>query len=188
MTIFDDIRLLRVTYLRGPNLWTYRAALEVWLDLGELEKHPSDKLPGFVERLTAALPALEEHHCGVGERGGFLQRLVEGTWMGHVLEHVVIELLNLAGMPTGFGQTRSTSKPGVYRMVFRARDEAVARCALEHGHRVLMGVINGQAVDVNAAVQAVREAIDRAYLGPSTAHIVASPVATWSGWLAKMRS
>ena len=174
MTIFDDIRLLRVTYLRGPNLWTYRAALEVWLDLGELEKHPSDKLPGFVARLTAALPALEEHHCGVGERGGFLQRLVEGTWMGHVLEHVVIELLNLAGMPTGFGQTRSTSKPGVYRMVFRARDEAVARCALEHGHRVLMGVINGLVVDVNAAVQAVREAIDRAYLGPSTAHIVAS--------------
>lgn len=174
MTTFDDIRLLRITYLRGPNLWTYRSALEVWLDLGALEQHPSDRLPGFVGRLTAALPALEEHHCGVGERGGFLQRLQEGTWMGHVLEHVVIELLNLAGMPTGFGQTRSTSSPGVYRMVFRARDEAVARCALEHGHRVLMGVINARPVDVPAAVAAVRDAIDRAYLGPSTAHIVAA--------------
>ncbi|MFT3666293.1 cyanophycin synthetase [Piscinibacter sp.] len=174
MSTFDDIRLLRVTYLRGPNLWTYRSALEVWLDLGELEQHPSDKLPGFVGRLVAALPALEEHHCGVGERGGFLQRLNEGTWMGHVLEHVVIELLNLAGMPTGFGQTRSTSKTGVYRMVFRARDEAVARCALEHGHRVLMDVINARRADVAAAVAAVRDAIDRAYLGPSTAHIVAS--------------
>lgn len=174
MTHFDDIRLLRVTYLRGPNLWTYRSALEVWLDLGALEDFPSHKLPGFVGRLTAALPALEEHHCGVGERGGFLQRLQEGTWMGHVLEHVVIELLNLAGMPTGFGQTRSTSQHGVYRMVFRARDEAVARCALENGHRVLMGVINDRPVDVPAAVAAVREAIDSAYLGPSTAHIVAS--------------
>ena len=174
MTHFDDIRLLRVTYLRGPNLWTYRSALEVWLDLGVLEEYPSHKLPGFVGRITAALPALEEHHCGVGERGGFLQRLQEGTWMGHVLEHVVIELLNLAGMPTGFGQTRSTSQHGVYRMVFRARDEAVARCALENGHRVLMGVINGQPVDVPAAVAAVRDAIDSAYLGPSTAHIVAS--------------
>lgn len=174
MSTFQDIRLLRVTYLRGPNLWTYRAALEVWLDLGELEQHPSDRLPGFVARLVVALPALEEHHCGVGERGGFLQRLNEGTWMGHVLEHVVIELLNLAGMPTGFGQTRSTSKTGVYRMVFRARDEAVARCALENGHRVLMDVINGRPTDVPAAVQAVRDAIDRAYLGPSTAHIVAS--------------
>ncbi len=174
MTHFDDIRLLRVTYLRGPNLWTYRSALEVWLDLGVLEEFPSNKLTGFVARLTAALPALEEHHCGVGERGGFLQRLQEGTWMGHVLEHVVIELLNLAGMPTGFGQTRSTSQPGVYRMVFRARDEAVARCALENGHRVLMGVINDRPVDVPAAVAAVRAAIDSAYLGPSTAHIVAS--------------
>lgn len=174
MTHFDDIRLLRVTYLRGPNLWTYRSALEVWLDLGALEDFPSHKLPGFVGRLTAALPALEEHHCGVGERGGFLQRLQEGTWMGHVLEHVVIELLNLAGMPTGFGQTRSTSQHGVYRMVFRARDEAVARCALAQGHRVLMGVINDRPVDVPAAVAAVREAIDSAYLGPSTAHIVAS--------------
>ncbi|MBX3606527.1 MAG: cyanophycin synthetase [Piscinibacter sp.] len=174
MTTFDDIRLLRVTYLRGPNLWTYRAALEVWLDLGVLEQHPSDQLPGFVDRLVGALPALEEHHCGVGERGGFLQRLREGTWMGHVLEHVVIELLNLAGMPTGFGQTRSTSRTGVYRMVFRARDEAVARCALAQGHQVLMGVINARPVDVPAAVEAVRDAIDRAYLGPSTAHIVAS--------------
>jgi cyanophycin synthetase len=83
--------------------------LEVWLDLGELEDYPSNKIPGFNDRLLALLPALIEHHCGVGERGGFIQRLEEGTWAGHILEHVVIELLNLAGMPTGFGQTRSTS-------------------------------------------------------------------------------
>ena len=84
----DDIKLLRITYLRGPNVWTYRPTLEVWLDLGELEDWPSNRLPGFNDRLTAMLPALIEHHCGVGERGGFLQRLEEGTWMGHVLEHV----------------------------------------------------------------------------------------------------
>ena len=174
MTPFDDIRLLRVTYLRGPNLWTYRAALETWLDLGALEDHPSNRLPGFVDRLTATLPALAEHHCGVGERGGFLQRLQEGTWMGHVLEHVVIELLNLAGMPTGFGQTRGTSRRGVYRMVFRARDETVGRCALREGHALLMAAINDRAFDVAAAVTRVRDAIDAAYLGPSTAHIVAA--------------
>ncbi len=173
MTVFDDIRLLRVTFLRGPNLWTYRSALEVWLDLGELEGWPSHKLPGFVDRLSAALPALPDHHCGVGEVGGFGQRLREGTWLGHVLEHLVIELLNLAGMPTGFGQTRSTSQRGVYRMVFRARDEVVARSALSQGHRVLMDLVNGRPTDVDAAVKAVREAIDDAYLGPSTAHIVA---------------
>ncbi|MBA4060396.1 MAG: cyanophycin synthetase, partial [Verminephrobacter sp.] len=133
MAKIDDIQLLRINYLRGPNIWTYRPVLEVWLDLGVLEDHPSNTLPGFNERLTAWLPALVEHHCGVGERGGFLQRLQEGTWCGHVLEHIVIELLNLAGMPTGFGQTRSTSVRGVYRMVFRARDESVARVALAQG-------------------------------------------------------
>ena len=168
----NDIQLLRINHLRGPNIWTYRPALEVWLDLGELEDFPSNLLPGLNDRLAAWLPTLPEHHCGVGEKGGFWQRLVEGTWMGHVLEHVVIELLNLSGMPTGFGQTRSTSQRGVYRMVFRARDEQVARCALQQGHALLMAAINDQPFDVSSAVDKVREQIDDCYLGPSTADIV----------------
>ena len=170
----NEIKLLRVTYLRGPNVWTYRPVLETWLDLGDLEQSPSHQIPGFNGRLLALLPALEEHHCGVGERGGFLQRLREGTWAGHILEHVVIELLNLAGMPTGFGQTRSTSRPGVYRMVFRARNEQVARAALAQGHALLTAALNDTAFEVAAAVAAVREAIDDCYLGPSTACIVAA--------------
>ncbi len=177
MPRFDDIRLLRIRYLRGPNIWTYRPVLETWLDLGALEDFPSDRIEGFPGRLTALLPALIEHHCGVGERGGFLQRLTEGTWAGHVLEHVVIELLNLAGMPTGFGQTRSTSKHGVYRMVFRAREEQVARTALHEGHRLLMAAINADpfdAAEVQKAVAAVKAKVDECYLGPSTAAIVAA--------------
>jgi cyanophycin synthetase len=169
-----DIALQRIRYLRGPNVWTYRPVLEVWLELGELENFPSQLLPGFNQRLLAMLPALTEHHCGVGERGGFVQRLEAGTWAGHILEHVVIELLNLARMPTGFGQTRSTSQPGQYRMVFRARDEQVARVALAQGHRLLMSAINSEAFDVSAAVAAVCEIVDDSYLGPSTACIVAA--------------
>ncbi len=168
----NDIQLLRINYLRGPNIWTYRPVLEVWLDIGELEDFPSNLLPGFTPRLVAMLPALEEHHCGVGERGGFIQRLHEGTWAGHILEHVVIELLNLAGMPTGFGQTRSTSQRGVYRMVFRARDEQVARTALRCGHALLMAAVNDEAFDLAKAVEEVRGNIDDFYLGPSTAAIV----------------
>ena len=179
----DDITLLRINYLRGPNIWTYRPVLEVWLDLGSLEDFPTDQLPGFNDRLVALLPALREHHCGVGEPGGFLQRMQEGTWHGHVLEHVVIELLNLSGMPTGFGQTRSTSQRGVYRMVFRARDEQVARSALAEGHRLLMAVIHNQpekpydAADVQAATDRIRAKVDDCYLGPSTAAIVAAATA-----------
>ena len=171
---FKDIELLRVNYLRGPNIWTYRPVMEVWLDLGELEDYPSNRIPGLNERLVRWLPALVEHHCGVGERGGFLQRLQEGTWAGHVLEHCVIELLNLAGMPTGFGQTRSTSRRGVYRMVFRARDEKIGRVALAEAQALLMAAIGDRPFDVPAAVDRLRQAIDDCYLGPSTASIVAA--------------
>ncbi len=172
MARFEDIQLLRTTYLRGPSVWTYRPVLEVWLDLGALEDWPSHKLPGFNERLTAWLPDLVEHHCGVGERGGFIQRLTGGTWMGHVLEHVIIELLNLAGMPAEFGQTREISRRGVYRMVFRCPEEAVARTALAWGHKLVMAAINDDAFDLDAAIAAIKTVIDERYLGPSTASIV----------------
>ena len=172
MATFKDIQLLRTTYLRGPSVWTYRPVLEVWLDLGALENYPSDKLPGFVPQLTQWLPGLIEHHCGVGHRGGFIERLHEGTWCGHVLEHIIIELLNMAGMPAEFGQTRSVSQPGVYRMVFRCPEASVAHVALQQGHALIMAAINQQAFDVAAAVQAIQAEIENRYLGPSTASIV----------------
>jgi hypothetical protein len=84
---------------RGPNIWTYRSALEVWIDIGELEDFPSNTIPGFVDRLTTWLPTLIEHRCSYEERGGFVRRLHEGTWPGHILEHVTLELQNLAGCP-----------------------------------------------------------------------------------------
>ncbi|TSE35530.1 cyanophycin synthetase [Tepidimonas charontis] len=168
----DAIRFLRLRHLRGPNVWTYRPALEAVIDIGPLEDHPSHTLPGLYERLTAWLPGLIEHHCGVGERGGFLQRLREGTWAGHILEHIAIELLNLAGMPTGFGQTRSTDVRGVYKLVIRARQEEVARQALLDGRDLLMAAINDQPYDVAGAVKRLMALIDRHALGPSTAAIV----------------
>jgi cyanophycin synthetase len=172
MAKFNDIQLLRATYLRGPSVWTYRPILEVWLDLGALEDWPSNKLPGFNERLSAWLPNLIEHHCGVGERGGFLLRLREGTWMGHVLEHIIIELLNLSGMPAEFGQTREISRRGVYRMVFRCPEETVARTALAWGHKLIMAAINDEPFDLKAAIQAIKTEINDRYLGPSTGCIV----------------
>ncbi|MGI4841850.1 MAG: cyanophycin synthetase [Janthinobacterium lividum] len=168
----NDIKFLRVTHLRGPNIWTYRPVIEAWLDIGELEDFPSNKLPGFTDRLTAWLPGLVEHRCGVGSRGGFLERLRDGTWAGHILEHIVLELQNLAGMKTGFGKTRSTGQPGVYKMAFRTRDEIVGRAALDAGHRLIMAAINDTPFDMAATVQALTELVDRYCLGPSTAHIV----------------
>ena len=172
MTKKKDIEVLRVTHLRGPNIWTYRPVIEAWLDIGELEDLPSNKIPGLYERLTAWLPGLMEHRCGVGERGGFLERLREGTWAGHILEHVVLELQNLAGMRTGFGKTRSTSAHGVYKMAFRTRQEKVGRAAFAMGRELLMAAIDDQPYDLKRHLAELTELADSYLLGPSTSHIV----------------
>ncbi len=167
-----DITPLRINHLRGPNIWTYRPVIEVWLDIGEFEELPSNKLPGLYERLTAKLPGLAAHRCGVGEPGGFLERLKEGTWVGHILEHVVLEIQNMSGMKTGFGQTRSTHVNGVYKMAFRTRQEQVGRAALAVARDLLMAMIEDQQYDLDAEILRLQDMVDSLCLGPSTGHIV----------------
>ena len=168
-----DIEILRVTYLRGPNIWTYRPVIETWLDIGALEDFPSNKIPGLYERLTAWLPNLVIHRCGVGEHGGFLERLRDGTYAGHILEHVVLELQNLAGMKTGFGKTRQVADgSGIYKMAFRTRQEQVGRAALAAGRALLMAAIEDRPHDVAAAVAELTDMVESLCLGPSTANIV----------------
>ncbi len=166
------MKFLKILALRGPNIWTYRPVLEVWLDIGPLEDSPSNLIPGFYERLTAWLPSLAEHRCGIGEPGGFLQRLREGTWPGHILEHVTLELQTLAGMQGGFGKARSTSVRGVYKVVVRSRNEKVSIAALHAGRDLVMAAIEDKPFDVKAAIHHLRELVDKHCLGPSTACIV----------------
>jgi len=167
-----NIEFLRILPLHGPNIWTYRPALEVWIDIGELEDFPSNIIPGFNERLTGWLPSLIEHRCSYGERGGFLQRLKEGTWPGHIMEHVTLELQNLAGLPGGFGKARETSVRGVYKVVVRARHEQVTRAALYAGRDLVMAAIEDKPFDVDATIEKLRDMVDSLCLGPSTACIV----------------
>lgn len=166
------MEFLKILPLQGPNIWTYRPVLEVWLDIGALEDSPSNTIPGFYERLSTWLPTLVEHHCGIGERGGFLQRLREGTWPGHILEHVMIELQNLAGMQSGFGKARETSVRGIYKVVVRSRNEAVSRAALYAARDLILSAMQDTPYDVAAAVEKLHEMVDSLCLGPSTACIV----------------
>jgi cyanophycin synthetase len=167
-----DIVFQRITALRGPNIWTYRPAVEVLVDIGEFEDFPSNLLPGFTDRLVAWLPGLAEHRCGVEAEGGFLLRLREGTWMGHILEHVVLELQGRIGMRTGFGKTRSTSTRGVYKMVVRSRDEATTRACLDTARELLLAAVADTPFDVAAKMQPLLDLADSMLLGPSTAAIV----------------
>jgi len=166
------MEFLKILPLRGPNIWTYRPVLEVWLDIGALEDSPSNTIPGFYERLTAWLPTLIEHRCGVGERGGFLLRLREGTWPGHILEHITIELQNLAGMQSGFGKARSTSVRGVYKVVVRSRNEEVTCAALHEARELILCAMQDKPFDVQAAVSRLHGMVDELCMGPSTACIV----------------
>ncbi|MFN7835049.1 MAG: cyanophycin synthetase [Burkholderiaceae bacterium] len=166
------IEILSINYLRGPNMWTYRPVLEALVDIGDLEDCPSNLIPGFTDRLLAWLPSLVEHRCSVGERGGFVQRLREGTWPAHILEHVTLELQNLAGMPGGFGKAREAGPRGFYKVVVRAWHATVTQAALYHARDLLMAAIDDEPFDVAATLDELREMNDTLCLGPSTACIV----------------
>ena len=168
----NKIDIRRMTHLRGPNIWTYRPVIEALVDIGPYEDKPSSAVAGFYERLTAWLPGLIEHRCGVGERGGFLLRLREGTWPGHVMEHVALELQTLAGMKTGFGKARSTSERGVYKVVIRTYHPDVGRAALTAARDMVLAAYEDLPFDVDAAVARLKAMVDSLCLGPSTASIV----------------
>ena len=174
--ISRDIRFIEIRHLNGPNIWTCRPVLEAVVDIGELEDFPSDTIPGFYERLSSWLPSLIEHRCSYGERGGFLRRLKDGTWAGHILEHVTLELQNLAGMPGGFGRARETSLRGVYKVVVSAWHEDIARSALSTARELVlraMGYSPGdEPYNVEHAIARLRDMVDSLWLGPSTACIV----------------
>src|SRR5262245_8073539 len=109
------MKFRKIQVLRGPNIWANYPVLEAWLELGELKDSSSDELPGFNDRLMSWLPSLIEHRCSLGVRGGFFERLKRGTYMGHILEHIALELQTLSGTEVGFGRTRETHEDGVYK-------------------------------------------------------------------------
>lgn len=167
-----DIIFRDMISLRGPSIWTYPPSIETWIDIGDLEDQPSDKIPGLYERLEAWLPSLVSHRCNYDEHGGFLRRLKEGTWAGHILEHITIEMMALAGLPDGFGRTRETTERGVYKLVVSNFHEECTRLALDLSRELLLAAMDDRPFDVAGAIDTLRRKVDRKYLGPSTAAIV----------------
>ena len=159
------IDLFGLTVLRGPNRWTYRPVVEALVDIGELEDFPSNTLEGFAERLRTWLPSLAEHRCSYGEAGGFLRRVDEGTWPAHILEHVTLELQNLAGLPGGFGRARETSQRGVYTVAVSAFDEHITEFALRRARDLVVAAIADEPFDVAATLAELRVRV--AHLGVS---------------------
>lgn len=153
------MRIISTKVLRGPNYWSgYRTKLiEMKVDLGHFEELPTNLLPGFTQALLALLPGLEADHCSEGHEGGFVERLEEGTWLGHVAEHVALELQSVAGMDCGYGRTRSTGTKGVYHVVFAYQYEDAGKLAGTAAVQLVKALANGEQYDVTEDISKLRQ-------------------------------
>ena len=179
------MEILKVQALRGPNIWSVqrKKLIQMRLDLQEMEEFPTNKIEGFRERIEALIPTMIEHRCSEGTRGGFFSRIERGTWMGHVIEHIALEIQTLAGMETGFGRTRETKTAGVYNVVFSYTEENVGMFAAESAVAIAEALIKGVEYDLDADIQKMREIRERVRLGPSTGSIVEEAVARDIPWI-----
>lgn len=171
------MKILKTLTLRGPNYWSirYHKLIVMRLDLEDLDERYSNEISGFYEGLTSLLPTLIEHYCSPGHRGGFLERMREGTLMGHIVEHVALELLDLAGMRVGFGRTRQTSERGVYNVVFEYIDEQAGRYAGRAAVRLCQSIVNTGSYpqeELQQDLNDLKELWTNASLGPSTETII----------------
>ena len=182
------MKILKIQTLRGPNYWSIRRhkLVIMRLDLEDLAESPSSEVPGFYEGLVATLPTLVEHFCSPGCRGGFLSRVLEGTMMGHIIEHVALELQELAGMPVGFGRTRETATPGTYQVVIEYENEQAGRYAARAAVRLCESVIatgTYSAEELEQDLKDLREFAADAALGPSTETLVKEAEARGIPWM-----
>jgi cyanophycin synthetase len=179
------MRIREINAMRGPNYWSVRRhkLIVMVLDLEEMEELPSDKVPGFNTRLKEMFPSMFSHRCSVGEPGGFFQRVDEGTWMGHIIEHIALEIQTLAGMDTGFGRTRDYGEKGVYNVVFSYLEENVGRFAAEAAVRICEALISGEPYNMEDDIQKMRELREAERLGPSTGSIVEEAASRGIPWI-----
>ena len=182
------MKILRTQTLRGPNYWSIRRdkLIVMRLDLEDLAEKPSNEIPGFYEGLIDVLPSLVEHYCSPGYRGGFFERVRTGTYMGHIIEHIALELQELAGTPVGFGRTRATSTPGVYNVVFEYVDEQAGRYAGRAAVRLCQSLVDTGTYskeEFDQDLADLRDLCNNAALGPSTETIVKEAQARNIPWL-----
>ncbi len=168
------MKVIDVKATGGPNYWSVRKhkLIVMLLDLEELEEQPTDCIPGFYERITTLIPSLKEHRCSEGVRGGFFKRIKDGTWMGHVIEHIALEIQSLAGLQAGFGRTRGAGKKGLYHVVFAYEDVEAGKYAALAAVRIAEALISGSACNIWDDINAIKAIAGRNRLGPSTHAIV----------------
>ncbi|MEO8150322.1 MAG: cyanophycin synthetase [Bacteroidia bacterium] len=168
------MRILEIRAMRGPNYWSIRRhkLIVMKLDLEQLEEKPTNLIENFPERLERFLPSLFNHRCSEDYEGGFFHRVRTGTWMGHVVEHIALEIQTIAGMDTGFGRTRGTGEIGIYNVVFSYEEEKVGIYAGKAAVRICQALADNKPYNLEEDIQKMREMREEERLGPSTGSIV----------------
>lgn len=179
------MNIIDIKAMRGPNYWSIRRhkLIVMKIDLEEMEEFPSNKIDGFADRLEKMFPSMYEHECSENKPGGFFSRVREGTWMGHVIEHIALEIQTLAGMDTGFGRTRTTGEHGVYNVVFSYQEEKVGIYAAKAAVRICEALAKDTPYDLGEDIQKMREIREDERLGPSTGSIVEEAQARGIPWI-----
>ena len=177
------MKILDIRKITGPNVYSHNPVLVMRLDLGELTEKDSHEVPGFNDRLLAALPGLEEHHCALGRRGGFVERLRTGTYFGHTVEHVALELTDAAGVSVNRGKTVFSGTRGVYLVAVEYKSEGIMRTLLEVAVELVDAVVAGRDYDIAAGVERAKSATSDSELGPSTRAIVDAAVRRGIPWV-----
>ncbi|MHB0884379.1 MAG: cyanophycin synthetase [Bacillota bacterium] len=165
------MRIIELRTFEGRNIHSHYPVVEMLLDLGGLDGRQTKDLGDFSERLLVALPGLNQHHCSLGRPGGFIERVREGTYVGHVVEHVALELQTRAGLGMVYGKTRRTAQPGVYRIVFEYRAREAGMEAARQAVELTGRLVAGELPDVTAALAVITKTAALTELGPSTAAI-----------------
>ena len=138
-----DLQIVETRVYRGANVWSYDRSIHLVVDLGSLEEFPTNTLPGFTDELLRLLPGLREHSCSRGRRGGFVERLNEGTWLGHVTEHVALALQQTVGHDIRRGKTRQVKgERGRYNIIFGYVDEQVGLAASKLASDIAAGDVS----------------------------------------------
>ena len=174
----EEIRILEIKIMRGPNYWSsFRHKLIVAkIELGEMENYPSNLIPGFNAILMKNIPSLIDHRCSEGHKGGFLSRLEEGTWMGHIIEHVALELQCVAGMECGFGRTRTAETKGTYTVLFDYKIEQAGVYAFKSAVNLIKAIIAGVNYDLQKDIEDLKYINAKYSFGPSTQSIIDAAV------------
>ena len=179
------MKILNIQVLRGPNIWSInrKKLIQMRLDLEELEERPTNTIDGFSERIEKLLPSMFSHRCSKSVEGGFFSRVKEGTWMGHVIEHIALEIQTIAGMETGFGRTRQTKTEGIYNVVFSYLEEKVGVYAAEAAVNIAQALIDNVEYDLEHDIRRMKEIRELEALGPSTGSIVQEAVSRSIPWI-----